>query len=305
MIPKAEQGGLQRVSATTHAFVQPPGGWCLNNAGVVAGAEATLLVDTAATYSRASHLRDAMRANDIRLPRYVVNTHFHGDHCFGNSLFTPEAIVISTTTTRDLIEASGLDLCSLWPAVEWGPIELETPQVTFEGELRVDLGDTVVSLIEVGPAHTPSDVVVWQPEDEVLFAGDIVWNGVTPFVLMGSVQGSLETLRQIEQLSPKTVVPGHGAVAGPEIIASTRKYLEWCLAIAHDAYARGDTPMVAAQRARKNREVPEMLDSERLVANLHRAFSELDGDPLGTVIDIKGPFEDLVRFNGEPPHCLA
>nr|AAP85363.1 cyclase [Streptomyces griseoruber] len=162
--------GLLEIADGVYAREQLPGGWCLNNAGLVAGGGRAVLVDTAATRARARHLAAAVDAVAPGGPDVVVNTHFHGDHVFGNVEFAPRATVVAHEQTRSDVAESGHGLCRLWPTVDWGDIPLVLPDVTFEDELTFHAGDLTVHLLHVGPAHTPGDVVAWVPERKVLFA---------------------------------------------------------------------------------------------------------------------------------------
>jgi cyclase len=210
--PVARPGALREVADGVYAFVQPDGGWCLNNAGLVVGEGRTVLVDTAATEARARRLRAEVERVAPGGADFVVNTHFHGDHTFGNGQFTPRAVVVAHEGTRADSAEAGLGLRQLWPGVEWGETPLVLPTLTFRGSLTLYAGDVRTELLHVGPAHTANDVVAWVPERSVLFTGDVVWSGVTPFVLFGSISGSLRALDRMRALGARTVVPGHGPV---------------------------------------------------------------------------------------------
>ncbi len=213
-----------------HAYVQAPGGWCLNNAGIIVSGGESALVDTAATEARARHLRGtALRHNPQAAPRAVVNTHFHGDHVFGNHLF-PEAVVIGHERTRTEMIASGLHLTGLWPDVEWGTIELAPPTLTYTDALTLHIGSLRAELEHIGPAHTSNDTVVWLPRQRVLFTGDLVMNGVTPFCLMGSIAGSLEALERLRATGRGPSYPGTGRCAGPRCSTPSRAICGWCSA---------------------------------------------------------------------------
>ncbi|GAB3888091.1 hypothetical protein GCM10029964_055140 [Kibdelosporangium lantanae] len=112
-------GELVEVADGVYAYLQPDGGWCLNNAGVIRGGRQVAVVDTAATEARARLLREHVERVAPTPPSYVVNTHFHGDHTYGNHLFAP-ATVIAHEQTRDAMTMAGLHMTSLWPDVEWG-----------------------------------------------------------------------------------------------------------------------------------------------------------------------------------------
>ena len=91
---------VERLTPDVSAYIQPDGGWCLNNAGWVSDGESSLLVDTAATERRAHELREALLADGAPLPGHVVNTHHHGDHTYGNGVFTPGAVVVAHEQCR-------------------------------------------------------------------------------------------------------------------------------------------------------------------------------------------------------------
>ncbi|MFG2885294.1 MBL fold metallo-hydrolase [Streptomyces sp. NPDC048297] len=295
---------LEEVADGVYAYVQPGGGWCVNNAGLVVGGDGTVLVDTAATEGRTRLLREAVDRVAPGGVDFVVNTHFHGDHTFGNGQFAPRAVVVAHEQTRSDAAESGLHMRELWPSVEWGETPLTLPQLTFRDGLTLHTGGPRTELLNVGPAHTASDVAVWVPERAVLFAGDVVWSGVTPYVLMGSVSGSLEALERMRALGPRVVVPGHGPVGGPELLDFTEAYLLMLRRLAVEGLRAGLTPLEAAARADLG-EFAALVDAERLVGNLHRAYAEEEGLAPGARIDVFTSFKEMVAFNGGPPVCHA
>ncbi|MFD4241925.1 MBL fold metallo-hydrolase [Streptomyces sp. NPDC058525] len=287
------------------AYVQGDGGWCLNNAGLVAGGNGqSLLVDTVATERRARDLR----AEVLRLvpgpPRALVNTHFHGDHTFGNYLF-PEAVVIAHEQTRTMMDLAGLHLTGLWPDVCWGDLELALPDVTYRDALTLHIGGVRAELLHLGPAaHTTNDTAVWLPEQRVLFAGDLVMSNTAPFCLMGSVSGSLAAMERLRALGAETVVPGHGPVGGPELIDANEAYFRWIAETARSGAAAGLTPLELAAEAQPG-PFADLLDAERLVPNLHRAYAELAGAAPGAPLDGGALFREMAEFNGGLPACHA
>lgn len=161
-----------------------------------------------------------------------------------------------------------------------------------------------MELIDVGPAHTTHDVVAWIPERRVLFCGDVAWAGVTPFCLMGSIEGSLAALATLRALDAGRIVPGHGPVAGPEVLDDTEEYLRWLQRTALAGHEAGRTPLETA-RATDLGPFAKLLDAERLVGNLHRAYAELDGRPRGFELDVVGPFQEMAAYHGRMPDCHA
>jgi cyclase len=297
-------GDLTPVADGLFAWVQPDGGWCLSNAGVITDSGQCVLVDTAATRARATALRDAVTAVAPAGPRVVVNTHHHGDHVFGNGVFAGQAAIVAHERCRSEMAEAGLGLQGLWPDVDWGVDELTLPSLTFASRLDLYAGDLQVELLHAGPAHTTNDVVAWVPEHRVLFAGDVAMSGVTPFCLMGSVRGSVEAIGMLRGLGPRVVVPGHGPVRGPEVLDENEAYLRWVQRVAERGHRAGRKPLDAA-RDTGPAGFAGLLDPERLVGNLHRAYAELDGAPLGAPIDIMGGFGEMIEYHGGPLPCHA
>lgn len=294
---------LTEVADGVFAYVQPDGGWCLNNAGLIVSGERVTLVDTAATEARARALREAALSVAPTAPQVVVNTHFHGDHTFGNFVF-PESLVIGHERTRKEMAEAALHLTGLWPGVDWGNLELVTPALTFRDRLTLHIGDKTAELLHLGPAHTSNDTVIWLPAERVLFTGDLVMNGVTPFCPMGSVAGSLEALDAMRALAPKVVVAGHGPVAGLEVFDETEGYLRLLQDLARQGLAEGLDPVALAHRTDLGR-FGHWLDSERLVPNLFRAYAEEQGEPRGSRVDMSELFGRMVEYHGGVPACHA
>src|SRR6202034_2855081 len=136
-----------------------------------------------------------------------------------------------------------------WETPAWGGLPLEPPFLTFSDEIALHAGDTRITVRHVGrPAHTTNDVLAWFPRQSVLFCGDLVFNGGTPFLLMGSVAGCVEVLeRVVLALGARTGVPGHGPVfEGTAPIEATLDYLGFVLELAAERRAAGLTALQTA-----------------------------------------------------------
>jgi cyclase len=295
---------LEEVGDGMWAYVQLDGTWGLNNAAVLAGSEGVTLVDTCFTERRTRDLLEAVDGLGRGPVRTLVNTHHHGDHTHGNWL-VPGATVVGHERCREEVLASGTISEVVFPGVEWGEIQVRAPFVTFTDRLTVWVDELRVDLLFVGPAHTTNDVVAWVPERRTLFAGDLVFNGGTPFVVMGSVAGALTALERLEDLGAETIVPGHGPVCGPEALAAQRAYLRLVSDLADEAHAAGVEPLRAAREADLG-DFAGWHDPERLVGNLHRALAERRGLEPGGELDVAAAFGDMVAYNGgQPLRCLA
>lgn len=300
-----EEPYLVQPAPGVYAYVQPDGGWCLNNAGFVTGGGRTLLVDTAATERRALALRAAVLATGAPLPRTVVNTHHHGDHTYGNGAFTPEALVLGHENARAEQLAAGRQLETIWPETDFGTLDITAPDLTYNDRMTLHVGETEVRVLHPGVAHTTGDSVVWLPEQRIVFTGDLVFAEGTPFLAMGSLAGSLRALELLRSLGAETVVPGHGPLTDPGAYEATERYLRYVAELAGEGRAKGLTPLEAAREADLG-EFAAWRESERLVANLHRAYAELAGEPEGVPLDLVAVVRDMTVMNaGTPILCHA
>ena len=299
---------VQEVSPGVYAYIQPDGTWWINNTGFLAGPQGVVSIDSCSTERRTRAYQDAIAAVPPAPVRAVVNTHHHGDHTFGNCLF-PAAAIIGHERARSEAIAFGppRDL-PFWDGPDWGELSLDPPFVTFTDEIALHAGDLRAEVRYVGtPAHTTNDSIVWIPDRSVLFCGDLIFNGGTPFLLMGSVEGALEVVEQVlRPLGAQTIVPGHGPVfadAGP--LDATADYLRFVLDLARSCVAAGLPPLDAARTADLGR-FAGWADRERIVGNLHRACAELAGTPRGGTVDVIAALTDMVAYNGGAPlTCLA
>lgn len=297
------------VSQGVFAYIQHDGSWCLNNPAFIAAADQVIAIDACATERRTRLFREAITRLSPQPVRTLVNTHAHLDHTFGNYLFADDATIVGHANCRTEILADAPQLPArarqMFPSVEWGAIEVVAPSLTFEDRLSLYAGQLELQLIYVSPAHTNTDVVVWLPERKVVIAGDIVFHKGTPFALMGSVAGWLDALDRVRALGAETIIPGHGPIAGPEVLDDVAAYLRFVQQSAKAAYDAGASPLDAARDLDLGR-FAEWTDSERIVGNLHRAYSELRGEPRGAQIDTATAFAQMLEYNGNQPlRCLA
>ena len=294
------------VAESVFAYVQPDGSWWLNNTGFVVGGDDVMAVDATSTERRTRALLDAIRAQTAAPVRTLVNSHHHGDHTNGNCLFT-DAVVVGHRNCRDrVLEQTIGGLEPVFGEVDWGDLVVRAPTVVFDDRLGLWVGEHLIELHYIGtPAHTTGDVVAWLPEQRVLFAADLVFNGGTPFLLMGSVEGAVDAVARLREFPAQVVVPGHGEVGGPELLDATDAYLAFVRTVAAAAHAAGVPPLAAAQQTDLG-DFGHWHDKERIVGNLHRALLELDGAPRGAPIDVMTAFADMLVYNGGGPlRCLA
>ena len=292
--------GLVQVGPTTYAFLQPDGSWGWSNAGLVAGDDEALLVDTLFDLPNTRELLDAIGSTVDRPISTLVNTHHNGDHCWGNQLVEGATIVghracreeLTTGTQPELLAAlsAGDDggpggyLKHAFAPFDFSGIDVVPPTVTFEDRLSIHLGPREIRLEHYGPCHTLGDIAVWVPDERVLFAGDLAFIGSTPLVWEGSLLNWIATVERLLELDPLVIVPGHGPVTDADGLRDMQMYLRQVVTRGSELKDAGLSPLDAAREIDVGA-YAEWKDSERLVLNLMRLWLELDGRPATERVD--------------------
>jgi cyclase len=306
--------GLQQVGDGFYAYLQPDGGWGWSNAGLVVDGESTLLVDTLFDLRLTAEMLRAMRAAVPAAARIdtLVNTHANGDHCYGNQLVGDARIVASERTATEMGELPPAAMVALveqapnlgqlgafflecFGAFDFSGIELVLPQQTFSDELTLSVGARELLLIEVGPAHTRGDTLVYAPAARVLFSGDILFSGSHPIAWAGPVSNWIAACERILAMDVELIVPGHGPLATPDAVRELKHYFEYLYALARERHAAG---MTALQAARSISDDPwaSWGNAERLVVNIANIYTELDGDQ--QPVNPLAAFEQMAQLAG-------
>jgi cyclase len=291
---------IVEVTGGVYAYIQPDGTWWINNTGFLTGPRGVISIDACATRRRTQAYVAAIATITTAPVRAVINTHHHGDHTFGNCLFPGAAIIAHERTRAEAIAFGPAGDLPFWDGPEWGELTLEPPFITYADEIAVHAGDLRAEIRHVGvAAHTTNDSIAWIPDRSVLFCGDLIFNGGTPFLLMGSVAGAIQVLQQvIMPLSARTIVPGHGPVfEGTEPIEQTLQYLMFVQRTAAAGQEAGLTPLQAARETDLG-SFAHWPDAERIVGNLHRAYAELPRTPPDATVDVIAALADMVAYNG-------
>jgi len=184
--------------------------------GVVIGDDAVMVIDTRATPVAAQDLIQRIRTVTDKPIKYAVLTHYHAVRVLGASAYGAEHIVASEATLELIRERGAQDYKSeverfprLFQAVESVP-GLTWPTLTFKDRMTLWLGKLEVQIMHLGRGHSKGDTVVWLPKGRVLFSGDLVENGATPYTGDAYLRDWPATLDRMLALKPKYLVPGRG-----------------------------------------------------------------------------------------------
>ncbi|MEA2791490.1 MAG: hypothetical protein QOG73_3896 [Acetobacteraceae bacterium] len=263
------------------ALTTPENAGDIANLGFIIGRDAVAVVDTGGSVQVGQALLAAIQRITSKPIRYIINTHEHPDHIFGNAAFGSGVTFVGHHNLPAEMQKRGtFYLRSFREALGQAAIEqvrIIPPTLLVTDEMTLDLGDRRLRLTAWSPAaHTDCDLTVLDETTGVLFAGDLVFVGHVP-VLDGSLRGWLSILPRLAELPAKLVLPGHGPRGPwPEALEDERRYLTVLAGDTRRLIAAG-TPIAGA--------VPRIGQSERgrwalfddyNARNATAAFSELE-----------------------------
>jgi quinoprotein relay system zinc metallohydrolase 2 len=252
------------------------------NASCVVGSEAVAVIDTRGSAVAGRDLRTAVRAATDKPIRYVINTHMHPDHVFGNAAFKEDnpTFVGHYKLARGLGSRAERYLAinkQMLGADAFEGIEIILPSVGVEERLTLDLGGRTLVLEAHRTAHTDNDLTVTDTATGTLFLGDLLFSVHVP-TLDGSIAGWLALLDELSRKEAARVVPGHGphAMAMPEGLSPEQRYLGAIAADVRQLIKEGKTLEDATKTAGfSEREAWKLFDHYH-VRNVTAAFAELE-----------------------------
>lgn len=243
---------LKEVASGVFAAIANPGEGAMSNAGIIDLGNEVLVVDTFTTPKAARALKAVAEELTNKKVKYVFNTHYHGDHTFGNQVFT-DSIIISTPETKELhveknkigdlsteknemagylnqlIERLGIEqdlitkqsvtkqlkeMTKVYESID--ELRIVPPNFLFEQKLTIEGERRTVELHCHGGGHTLSDAYLYLPEEKIVFAGDLVLDGVHPPIYHSNM--FMENLERLSLLAIDQIVPGHGGIVKREQI---------------------------------------------------------------------------------------
>jgi cyclase len=292
--------GLYRLSEKTYAWLVPNGSWGETNIGLIDGGNESALIDTCWDLKYTQEIIEAADTVLARAPiEYVINTHADGDHCWGNQFFAGKNIIGTEACVAQMHHLNPLSLHALkhggrllrrlpglclginqfghymaemFAPYDFRDIRITPPTQAFNERHELNIGHETVVLYEVGPGHTDGDAIVHVPDQGVVYAGDILFVGVTPVLWAGPLTQLQRGLDVLLSTQSAVIVPGHGPLASLSDVQAVQDYWSYVHEAIHRCWQQDMTPFEAARHVAlstdfQSRVFAQWDSPERLVTN--------------------------------------
>jgi len=219
------------IKITDHAFVETK--YAGTNVGCIITEQGPVIIDTPMLPEEGDDLRKQLRQMSPLDIAYIIYTHQHFDHVMGSSFLSRRTIAYQGAISgiKHLKTNLASEITLFFPDLYqerkemFDNLEIVLPQITFSQELRLHMGNRTLELIFVG-GHSSASIVIYVPEDRVLFAGDNIVNGIWPVTANCRFGSWIDMLHKVEEMKPDAIIPGHGEICGLEVAQKLRTYFE-------------------------------------------------------------------------------
>ena len=281
---RAPEGELKELARGVYAYIQPAAKFT-SNAGLIVGKQEAIVVDSLTNKYMVEKFISKIKEVTDKPVRFLINTHWHADHTWTNHFF-PEAKTIATARCRqEIIKLLPSDDVKFFQKIipehvmSFEGAKYTLQDIVFENSLSLYQGEREIRIIDLGPAHTQSDSIVYLPKERIVFCGDLVLEGLPPQLLHGNTTGTIKALGFLSCMDAALYVVGHGPPsASKRPIYESREYVEVVRDEARKCFDKGMGLEEAAATIDIGR-FKEWGEPQVLYANCARAYSEFRGEP--------------------------
>ena len=312
---KPYKKGLCDLGNNIYCYLQPDGGWGWSNAGLIVDGDESLIIDTLFDENLTQEMLESMKEAEPKGMNNIlalINSHSNGDHCNGNNCVETEEIICSEATLKEMSQESPEMMATLireapnmgalgryflkcFGSFNFEGITQRLPNTTFSGDMQRKVGDKVIELIEVGPAHTNEDILVHVPSDKVVFTGDILFIEGHPILWAGPVINWIDACEKIIVMDADFVVPGHGPVTDNKGVRAVKDYLVYIDAESRKRFEAGMSALEAAKDINLDF-FSTWGDKERMAVNVNSLYREYREDEQRE--DITLLFQQMAELRG-------
>ena len=208
---------------------------------------------------------------------YVINSHYHGEHTFGNAAFEGAQFVMTASAGKTMLNSPGTRERKKWEKKHPGStIKALEPNLTFEKEMGLKLGNYYLRLIHPPASHTSGDLYIYIASYRVIITGGLVYAKQIPDMREASISSWIEGLRKMEDLDAEIIIPGNGPVGNKPHVTLMKHYLMNVRTYVQDALLDGGSlPDIQKKvKAKLLTKFSEWTEQDRMDQNIERAFFE-------------------------------
>lgn len=275
--PPIDEHALTHVSEYVYAIV----GW--PNIGIVVGNRATLVIDTGLGERNGATIMRVVQKLEKGPVLYLTTTHYHSEHVTGEQAFPANTVLIRPVVQQEeLIQRLPGHMARFREMSQQNQqlladVKLRTPDILFDGEMKLDLGGVTARLFCLGRAHTVGDMLIFVEEDSVLIPGDIVESKLFPIMPEeSSMKGWIAVLDKLEPMKPRLIVPDHGELGDGSLIAKQRAMLAELQGRALELKREGKSAEEAGRllTAELHSKHPDYGQAERIATDVKLVYAE-------------------------------
>ena len=278
-LPLTFAGEAKTIKVLENVYTITAGEGVDSNTTFIITKEGVIVIDTRPTPTEAKKVLAEIRKLTALPIVYTINTHYHGDHTFGNQIFKNSKTIIAHKNVRNRLIESGQEHLSLFktfglPGID--EVEITPPNIIYEKEMEIWLGGYRLQLLYHGKGHTDGDTIIYIDQLRTVITGDLVFNKKIPYMADSYIDDWIASLKYIELLKNETVIPGHGPIGERTTIIAMKHYLmnlrELVLAQLKDDKTLKETQEIVEPILRKKYKDWKELDW--IKGNIERAWLE-------------------------------
>jgi glyoxylase-like metal-dependent hydrolase (beta-lactamase superfamily II) len=275
--PLIDEHALKQVSEHVYALV----GW--PNIGIVVGSRGTLVIDDGLGERNGATIMRVAQKLEKGPVLYLTTTHYHSEHVTGEQAFPANTVLIRPVVQQEELNRllpghmARFREMSQQNKELLADVKLRTPDILFNGDMKLDLGGVTVRLFCLGRAHTQGDMLIFVEEDSVLIPGDIVESKLFPIMPEeSSMKGWIAVLDKLEPLKPRLIVPDHGELGDGSLIGKEKAMLQEMQGRALELKREGKSAEEAGKLLTDELHAkhPDYLQVERIAADVKLVYAE-------------------------------